>query len=323
MRRKGSVSISVRTLTVGAVITVLTVAVVVLGWLYFDARQQVSAPERPRRRRGAAEKIALDYAVNAATMDFKDLQAMARQACRGHQPGAQQEAVGRGYIDGTGSGSRCNGIPPRSHSSPRSGPTPAESTWSTAFVSVQTKTVQAPEALQSTATYSTTIDSNNGLADHRCGRNRLGDRPEVSDPLSSCVSGCGRRSPPWRARQRTPIRTTSSRYPMCPRTVRSSGPSRSSFHRSPGGRRSNPFPYDQTKNAVTPAVRQGDGRDVPVVHDAVRPRCGRRSTGCSTTGSARTQGLRYTRDGNQQQVDIVTGNIGHKPSTTSPPAPCR
>ncbi|MBN9634706.1 MAG: hypothetical protein J0H22_05665, partial [Actinobacteria bacterium] len=29
------------------------------------------------------------------------------------------------------------------------------------FVSVQTKTVQAPDALQSTATYSTTIDSNN------------------------------------------------------------------------------------------------------------------------------------------------------------------
>ena len=41
VRRKGSVSISVRTLTVGAVITVLTVAVVVLGWLYFDARHQV------------------------------------------------------------------------------------------------------------------------------------------------------------------------------------------------------------------------------------------------------------------------------------------
>jgi len=29
------------------------------------------------------------------------------------------------------------------------------------FVSVQTKTIQAPDALQSTATYSTTIDSNN------------------------------------------------------------------------------------------------------------------------------------------------------------------
>ncbi len=47
------------------------------------------------------------------------------------------------------------------------------------FVSVQTKTVQAPEALQSTATYSTTIDSNNNWLITDVGGYRISDGAEV------------------------------------------------------------------------------------------------------------------------------------------------
>ncbi len=161
VRRKGSVSISVRTLTVGAVITVLTVAVVVLGWLYFDARQQVSAQNVRAADEAHAEKIALDYAVNAATMDFKDLQAWHVKLVAGTSPELSKK------LSDAGTSMEQVLVPLQWHSTAQPLVAKVRSTTGgiyvvDSFVSVQTKTVQAPEALQSTATYSTTIDSNNG-----------------------------------------------------------------------------------------------------------------------------------------------------------------
>ncbi|MEH3141286.1 MAG: hypothetical protein PGN37_14140 [Mycobacterium kyogaense] len=161
VRRRGSVSISLRTLTVGAVITVLTVAVAVLGWLYLDARRQVNAQNARAADEAHAEKIALDYAVNAATMDFKDLQAWHVKLIAGTSPELSKK------LSDAGTSMEQVLVPLQWHSTAQ--PLVAKVRSNTggiyvvdSFVSVQTKTVQAPEALQSTATYSTTIDSNNG-----------------------------------------------------------------------------------------------------------------------------------------------------------------
>ncbi|ODQ93402.1 hypothetical protein BHQ17_13565 [Mycolicibacterium holsaticum] len=160
-RRRRSISIGVRSLGVGAVITMLVSAVATLAWLYFDAQRQLDSQAAESADNSRAEQIALDYAVKAATMNFKDL-----------------EPWKSALVAGTSS--ELNAKLTEAAQSMEQIVVPMEWT-STAeplvakvrsnsdggfvvdcFVSVQTKTVQTPEPLQSTATYSVTIDSNNG-----------------------------------------------------------------------------------------------------------------------------------------------------------------
>ena len=159
-RRQRSVSISVRGLVVGAVIVALVAAVAALGWLYIDARHQLDAQALQSTNAAHAEKVALDYAVNAATMDFKDLQSWHVKLVAGTSPELNKKLSDAGA-------SMEQVLVPLQWSSTAQ-PLVAKVRSNTggiyvvdSFVSVQTKTVQAPEPLQSTATYSTTIDSNN------------------------------------------------------------------------------------------------------------------------------------------------------------------
>jgi Mce-associated membrane protein len=159
-RGRRSVSVSVRGLVTGAVIVALVAAVAVLGWLYVDTRNQLDAQATQLANDAHAEKIALDYAVSAATMDFKDLQAWHVRLVAGTSPELNKKLSDAGT-------SMEQVLVPLEWSSTAQ-PLVAKVRSSTggiyvvdSFVSVQTKTVQAPAALQSTATYSTTIDSNN------------------------------------------------------------------------------------------------------------------------------------------------------------------
>jgi Mce-associated membrane protein len=159
-RTERSVSFSVRGLVLGAVIVALVAAVVGLGWLYGDARHQLDAQATESTNTAHAEKIALDYAVNAATMDYKDLQAWHVKLVAGTSPELNKKLSDAGT-------SMEQVLVPLQWSSTAQ-PLVAKVRSNTAgiyvvdsFVSVQTKTIQAPDALQSTATYSTTIDSNN------------------------------------------------------------------------------------------------------------------------------------------------------------------
>ena len=159
-RRQRSVSVSVRGLVVGAVIVALVAAVAALGWLYIDARHQLNAQALQSTNAAHAEKVALDYAVNAATMDFKDLQSWHVKLVAGTSPELNKKLSDAGA-------SMEQVLVPLQWSSTAQ-PLVAKVRSNTggiyvvdSFVSVQTKTVQAPGALQSTATYSTTIDSNN------------------------------------------------------------------------------------------------------------------------------------------------------------------
>lgn len=159
-RRQRSVSVSMRGLVVGAVIVALVAAVAALGWLYIDARHRLDAQATESANAAHAEKIALDYAVNAATMDFKDLQSWHVKLVAGTSPELNKKLSDAGT-------SMEQVLVPLQWSSTAQ-PLVAKVRSNTggiyvvdSFVSVQTKTIQAPDALQSTATYSTTIDSNN------------------------------------------------------------------------------------------------------------------------------------------------------------------
>lgn len=159
-RGSKSISLSLRSLVLGGLIVALVAATAIMGWLYFGARQQLSAQASQAANDERAEKIALDYAVNAATMDFNDLQGWKVKLVAGTSPELSKK------LSEAGTSMEQLLVPLQWSSTAQ--PLLAKVRSSAggiyvvdSFVSVQTKTVQAPEALQSTATYSTTIDSNN------------------------------------------------------------------------------------------------------------------------------------------------------------------
>ena len=157
-RRDVSVSLSLRGLIVGAVIVALVAATAVFGWLYFGVREQVDAQAAKAANDARAEKISLDYAVNAATMDYKDLQAWHVRLVAGTSPELNKK------LSDAGASMEQVLVPLQWSSTAKPLVAKVRSDANgvyvvDSFVSVQTKTVQSPEALQSTATYSVTIDS--------------------------------------------------------------------------------------------------------------------------------------------------------------------
>jgi hypothetical protein len=151
------VSISLRSLIRTSVIVALVVAVGVLGWLYLAAQRQLHAQTLRSDNNAHAEKIALDYAVNAAEMNFQDLNAWKGKLVAGTSPELKDK------LTKAATSMEQILVPLQWNSTAR--PLVAKVRSETAaayvvdsFVSVLTKTAQAPEGLQSTATYSVTID---------------------------------------------------------------------------------------------------------------------------------------------------------------------
>lgn len=159
-RRPRSISISIRSLAIAAVIAILAAAFGTSTWLYIGAQGRLGAQARESADNARAEKIALDYAVQAATMDFKDLQAWKVKLVAGTSPELNNK------LSGAAKSMEQILVPLQWTSTAQ--PLVAKVRSRTGglivvdcFVSVQTKTVQAPDALQSTATYSITIDTHN------------------------------------------------------------------------------------------------------------------------------------------------------------------
>lgn len=158
-RRRRSISISVGSLAIAAVITLLAAAAGTFGWLFFGAQQKLDDQAMVSANDSRAEKMSLDYAVNAATMDFKDLQAWKVKLVAGTSPELNDKLTKAGVS------MEQILVPLQWTSTAQPLVAKVRSTNGgiyvvDCFVSVQTKTVQAPEPLQSTATYSLTIDSN-------------------------------------------------------------------------------------------------------------------------------------------------------------------
>jgi Mce-associated membrane protein len=152
------VTVSIRSLVI-AVVTVAIVGVIAaLGWLYVGAQRKLDAEARQSEDNARAEKIALDYAVNAAAMNFQDINGWKAKLVAGTTPelndklskaatSIEQLLVPLQWT------STARPLVAKVHS--HNGSTYVVD----AFVSVMTKTVQAPDPLQSTATYSVTLDS--------------------------------------------------------------------------------------------------------------------------------------------------------------------
>lgn len=160
-RQGRRISVSVRGLSLGMVIALLVAAVGVMTWLYIGANGKVDAQLQQAGDNAHAEQIALDYAVRAAVMDYKDLAPWKKALVDGTTP-----ELGKKLTDAAtameqillplqwSSTAKPIAAKVRSHDK---GVYVVD-----AFVSVMTKTVQAPQTLQSTATYSVTINSSDG-----------------------------------------------------------------------------------------------------------------------------------------------------------------
>jgi hypothetical protein len=153
------VSLSVRTLAVAIAFVVLAAGAGVMTWLYLSERGKVDTAAQQAATTQRVEQIALDYAVNAATMNFQDLNAWKGKLVDGTTPSLNEK------LSKAANSMQQLLIPLEWNSTAE--PLVAKVRSDTngvcvvdTFVSVMTKTTQAPDSLQSTATYSITIDSN-------------------------------------------------------------------------------------------------------------------------------------------------------------------
>lgn len=156
--RRVQLSVSLRNLIVAVVIVALVGAVGVLAWLYVGAQRKLDEQARQSENKVHAENVALHYAVEAAAMNYEDLDAWKGKLVAGTSPELKEK------LTNAAASMEQILVPLRWDSTAR--PLAAKVRTVTgetyvvdSFVSVLTKTAQAPEALQSTATYSVTIDS--------------------------------------------------------------------------------------------------------------------------------------------------------------------
>jgi type II secretory pathway pseudopilin PulG len=153
------ISVSVRTLLVATVIVALLASVGVLTWLYLGANAKLDEEGRQAANNSHAERVALDYAVDAAKIDFQDLDTWKKSLVKGTTPELKEKL-------NSASTSMEQILAPlqwKSTAIPLVARVRSNSNGIYAvdtFVGVETKTVQAPDGLQSTATYSVTIDKN-------------------------------------------------------------------------------------------------------------------------------------------------------------------
>jgi Mce-associated membrane protein len=152
------VSVSVRTLLFTALVVALLGAIGTLSWLYLGAKAKLDNETRQASSNAHAERIALDYAVDAAKINFQDLNTWSAHLVKGTTPELKEKL-------NSAAKSMEQILEPLQWNS-TAVPLAAKVRSSAngiyvvdTFVGVETKTMQAPDGLQSTATYSITIDS--------------------------------------------------------------------------------------------------------------------------------------------------------------------
>ncbi|MFV9455554.1 hypothetical protein ACNJ7E_19190 [Rhodococcus sp. NM-2] len=159
-RGAGNSTISVKTLVVSALILAIVAALGVSSWLLHNKSNELDQMNLRAENGTHAEQVALDYAVGAADMSFQDIQAWRSRLTNGTGPELSNKLT-------QAASSMEQIITPLqwvSTSTPIAAKVRSESNGIyvvDCFVSVLTKNSQAPEGIQSTATYSLNIDSRN------------------------------------------------------------------------------------------------------------------------------------------------------------------
>jgi hypothetical protein len=156
--KRVQLSVSLRSVVIAVVIAALLGAVGVLAWLYIGAQGRLDEQARQSENNVHAEKVALQYAGEAAAMNYQDLNAWKGRLVAGTSPELKDK------LSKAATSMEQILVPLQWNSTAH--PLAAKIRTETggvyvvdAFVSVLTKTAQASEPLQSTATYSVTIDS--------------------------------------------------------------------------------------------------------------------------------------------------------------------
>ncbi|SKU01432.1 hypothetical protein [Mycobacteroides abscessus] len=152
------IQISIRSLVAIGAFVILLAAAGSMTWLYLGERGKVEAQQRQASDYKHAEQIALDYAVSAATMNFQDLNTWKGKLVNGTTQSLN------GKLTKAANSMQQILVPLEWNSTAQ--PLVAKVRSNTngiyivdTFVTVLTKTTQTPDNLQSTATYSITIDS--------------------------------------------------------------------------------------------------------------------------------------------------------------------
>ena len=131
----------------------------VLAWLYLGAKAKLNEEARQAANNSHAERIALDYAVDAAKINVQDLDAWKKNLVKGTTSELKEK------LSGAATSMEQILVPLQWNSTaiPLVAKVRSNSNGIyvvDTFVGVETKTTQAPDGLQSTATYGITIDSN-------------------------------------------------------------------------------------------------------------------------------------------------------------------
>jgi len=153
------VSVSVRALLAALVIAAVLASVGILTWLYVDAKAKLDEQSRQAANNSHAEQIALDYAVGAAKINAQDLEPWKKNLVKGTTPELKEK------LSSASTSMEQILVPLQWNSTATPLVAKVRSNANgiyivDTFVGVETKTTQAPDGLQSTATYSITIDSN-------------------------------------------------------------------------------------------------------------------------------------------------------------------
>lgn len=147
----------VQKIVFAGLIAALIAAMVAFGWQWRSTSDQLDQVQNEQAGRAQAEQVALEYATRAAEMDFRDLPTWRSGLVNGTSP----ELSSR--LTQAASSMEQIIVPLQWVSTAQPISAKAEEVNGVysvdCFVSVLTKNSQAPEGLQSTATYKLTIDS--------------------------------------------------------------------------------------------------------------------------------------------------------------------
>ncbi|MBD0023235.1 hypothetical protein GII33_14980 [Gordonia pseudamarae] len=156
-RAPRSFRIGATTLVLGALVVVLAVAVGVLSYVVTDRGGTIDTMRSDAADTVHAEKVALDYATGAAQMDYNDLAAWNKRLTAG----TSKELATKLTDAATAMEQVIVPLQWKSTSAPVSAKVKSQDGdifVVAAFVSVNTKNAQAPDGVQSTASYTVTVD---------------------------------------------------------------------------------------------------------------------------------------------------------------------
>ncbi|GAA5065137.1 hypothetical protein [Nocardia callitridis] len=160
-RDAGDSSIKVRTVVAGVVAVAMAVTIGVLGWQLHSKTGELTGINDHAAQVAHAEQVALDYSAGAAEMNFQDLASWRGRLVHGTSPELSNRLT-------QAANSMEQIITPLqwvSTAQPVAAKVRSEANGVYSvdcFVSVLTKNSQAPEGIQSTATYQLSVDSRNG-----------------------------------------------------------------------------------------------------------------------------------------------------------------